>query len=181
MAKISKMTITKAFNLPDGLVVPKNTILHFGTEGYGFFEGRKIFKSKIPAEAAIESETDVNDDMLPEGVVEGNGSEIAEAILEIINTKFPDGFTKSEFADAFGDTINDQKYAIVEMDGVYKLIIETPDGESIEIYLSLDNETYRLTGEYHVASELTQSVATEAFIGRLALQAVASGLKKTRQ
>lgn len=51
------MKLSKAIKLPSGRIVPAGTKLHFGNEGFGYFEGETIYASAIP-QGALEAKAD---------------------------------------------------------------------------------------------------------------------------
>lgn len=165
-------TLLRSVNV-DGTIIPAGTKLQFGTEGFGYFNSLTVYRDKLP-KGAIEMdelEMDTNESIMPEGCSEGDGSKVAEAIIAIINDKYPDGFTESQFIEDFGDAIEGNQYSITEVDDQDTLIIKT-ETEAIEIYLLLgEDNRYRLTGEYHVASDAKMSAGVEALVGRMYLAA----------
>ena len=152
------------------MVVPAGTTLNFSNEGYMRYKGINIHKSCVP-EVAIESEEEIIDALS----VEGDGSEIAEAVVAMLRNKYPDGFTEDQFIEDFGDKLDGNQYSIMTVDDEDVLMLKTSDDEAIEIYLSkVEDDKFVLTGEYHVASNTGQSAALESMLGRIATVAMRS-------
>lgn len=161
------MKVKHAFRVGNK-VIPAGSELHFGQEGFGFYDGIKVFKKNIPAVALESDDCETEDDeMKPEEIgEEGNGSAIAEAVLTMLNEAFPEGFSKTDLDEAYGDKLDGNDYSIHQMDESIVMILKSEDDEAIEIYLTEADGKYKPTGEYHVASDV-EMVATEAFISRI--------------
>lgn len=163
------MKLTKSIRV-GRTIVPAGTNLNFSTEGYVTYNGINIHKSCIP-EAAVESDEEIVDAL----AIEGDGSEVAEAVIAMLRNKYPDGFTEHQFIEDFGDKLEGDQYSIMTVDEEDVLMLKTAEDEAIEIYLSkVEDDKFVLTGEYHVASDAGQSAALESMLGRIATVAMRS-------
>jgi hypothetical protein len=117
----------------------------------------------IPAgtELRFGAEAEVNALLVPFGAIEANGSELAELFIRKLTDRYPEGFTKKQIIDDFGDKIEGNAFTVMQVDDENVLILKTADDEAIELYLIEDACVYKFTGEYHVASNIRQGVAVE--------------------
>jgi hypothetical protein len=162
----TNMRVIKGFSVGN-TIVPAGTQLSFSTEGFAKFGNITLERKKIPAVALESDDSDGESvEVEPKEVASDNGSVLAEGIIAILTSDFPEGFTKGELTDAYGDKINGADYSIHEIDENTIMIVKGENDEAAEIYLTNEEDTYKLTGEFHAISDI-EMVATEAFFGRI--------------
>lgn len=122
--------------------------------------GQKVIPAGTEIQLGTEA-TEVNALQIPMSALEANGSELAELFIKKLSAKYPDGFTKKQIIDDFGDKIEGNAFTVLQVDDEHVLILKTANDEAIELYLIEENGIYKFTGEYHVASNIKQGMAIE--------------------
>lgn len=151
----------------NGVRVPKGTILSFGNENYAVYRGKRITKKMVGIE---EEKPDF--DPVPDGCTE-DADAVATSVIEMLRTKYPDGFTSQQLSEDLGDNIEGAIYSINDSEDENNdavLTLEIEDNVELKIYLAKDDEgVFTVTGEYDATEVPEVNAATEAFLGRMVL------------
>lgn len=149
----------------NGVTIPAGTILNFGTESYSVYRGRKITKKMIGLE-----DEEPEFEPMPEGCEE-DGDAVATVVIDMLRSKYPDGFTANQISEDLGETINGSVYSLNDSeDGDAVLTLTTDDKKEIKIFLAKgEDDVYTLTGAYDATDVPEASAGTESFLGKLAL------------
>lgn len=160
-----KVKLNKTLRL-NGINIPKGTVLAFGNESFAIYRGKRITKKMI----GIESD-EPEYEVMPEGCEEG-GDAVATTVIEMLRSKYPDGFTANQIAEDLGDSIEGAVYSLNDKednDGAV-LTLKTDDDREIKIYLAKDeSDVYTVTGDYDATECDEITAGTESFLGKLAL------------
>lgn len=97
-------------------------------------------------------------------ISEQDALQVAIGIMTMLQTKFPDGFTKNAIDKAFDGFIYGNAYTVFDEGDKAALIIRVKDGSSVELYMDADKSKYKLNGEYHIASDAKMSAAIETLV-----------------
>jgi hypothetical protein len=151
----------------NGITIPSGAKLNFGNENYAIYRGKRITKNLIPG---LESDDNDNDDKADTYDKSSNCDAVCQSVIDMLNDKYPDGFTAEQLATDLGETINGAVYSLSESDATCMLSLKTDDDKEIKIDLLKDvNGKFTIPGTYdsNGINEVTPGV--ESFLGKLVL------------